>query len=367
MNNLPILYKKTKLDQIQQWQICFLENSYWTEEGIYNSKITKSLPIYCEGKNTGKKNETTPKQQAYKESLSKWKKRKENGYVENINDAKSGVPFFQPMLAQKYQDHKDELIYPVFSQPKLDGMRCIVTKEGMFSRNGKKIISAPHIYESLEHLFKIDENLIFDGELYSDKFKNDFNKIISLAKKTKPTDNDLEESKQLLEYHIYDFPSYIAPFGERFNSLPEINNESVIIVKTKMVMNQKELDKIYEEYLEAGYEGQIIRQHNRPYENERTSQLLKRKEFIDEEYIILDIEEGQGNRTGTAGYMIFETKEGKKFRSNIKGNFTYLKDILNKKESLIGKQATIKYFNLTPDGIPRFPYVIKIYEDGEKY
>jgi hypothetical protein len=38
----------------------------------------------------------------------------------------------------------------------------------------------------------------------------------------------------------------------------------------------------------------------------------------------------------------------------------YLEELWNSKDKLIGKQATVKYFNLTPDGKPRFPKVIKI-------
>jgi DNA ligase-1 len=87
---------------------------------------------------------------------------------------------------------------------------------------------------------------------------------------------------------------------------------------------------------------------------------LKHKSFVDEEYTILDICEGEGNRTGTCGYMVFNTKDGKRFKSNVKGTFAETAEILENKDSLIGKEATVKYFNLTPDGIPRFPYVIKI-------
>ena len=65
------------------------------------------------------------------------------------------------------------------------------------------------------------------------------------------------------------------------------------------------------------------------------------------------------------GYALFETKEGKRFTSNFKFSWDELKEMWLIKDQLIGKTATIKYFNLTPDGIPRFPYVIKI--DRESY
>ena len=67
------------------------------------------------------------------------------------------------------KNDKDKVKYPIYSQPKLDGIRCIVKKDGMWSRNGKKIISAPHIHESLKPLFeKILIHLMFPFFLTSD-------------------------------------------------------------------------------------------------------------------------------------------------------------------------------------------------------
>jgi hypothetical protein len=87
---------------------------------------------------------------------------------------------------------------------------------------------------------------------------------------------------------------------------------------------------------------------------------LKRKEFKDSEYKIIDIGEGEGNRAGGDGYMLLENTDKSTFRSNIKGNFDYLKAVLKDRKQLIGQLATVKYFNLTPDNVPRFPFVISI-------
>ncbi len=98
---------------------------------------------------------------------------------------------------------------------------------------------------------------------------------------------------------------------------------------------------------------------NAQYENKRSATLLKRKEFTDAEYKVVDIEDGEGNRTGTAKHLVcYCPTTDKTFNSNIKGNFEYLKEILDNKDYYIGKLATIKFFELTPDGVPRFPYAI---------
>jgi DNA ligase-1 len=240
----------------------------------------------------------------------------------------------------------------------------------MFSRNGKPIISAPHIIESLSEVFEVYPDMVLDGELYADKFANDFNKIVSLVKKTKPTDTDLKESKKNIQYWIYDLPDNDIQFGDRCDRLHDLFNafdsfsKHCIEVETTLCMSEDDVMDLYEDYVDAGFEGQILRTNGK-YENKRSKFLMKHKSFIDEEYTIKGICEGEGNKTGMVGYMVFETADGKPFKSNVKATFEESEEMFRNRKQLIGKQATIKYFNLTPDGIPRFPYVINI--DRESY
>ena len=361
---LDTIYKKTQTGATQEWTIEVSDNKYRTHSGQCGGQITTNAWTVVYGKNEGKANGTTDNEQALKEAIAKRTKKLESGYFEDITNINT-KQYFEPMLAAKWEDCKDKITYPIASQAKLDGIRCIVTSEGMFSRNGKAIISAPHIRESLEGLFKKHPDLIFDGELYADKFANDFNKIVSLVKKTKPTDADLKESEKQIEYHIYDLPSSNNNFIKRMYDLGILFSTYLNlhpycrIVETYSCNNEDEVMELYEGYVEKGYEGQILRL-DKNYENKRSKNLLKHKSFVDDEYTILDIVEGEGNRTGTAGYMVFETIDGKPFKSNVKGTWDETAEMLKNKKKLIGKQATIKYFNLTPDGIPRFPYVINI-------
>ena len=361
---LETIFKKTKTGATQEWTIEVVGNKYRSHSGQVGGQITTNEWTICYGKNVGRSNETTDKEQAMLEAVAKRTKKLESGYFENIKHINK-TQYFEPMLAAKWEDSKDKITYPIYSQAKLDGIRCIVKKNGMFSRNGKPILSAPHIIDSLRNLFVVNPNLIFDGELYCDKFANDFNKIVSLVKKTKPTEADLKESKKYIEYHIYDLPSSDKNFVHRaydlgilFETCLEMG-KYCRIVQTYKVDSEKSVEELYGGYVEAGYEGQMLRIDGK-YENKRSKNLLKHKSFVDDEYTILDIVEGEGNRTGTAGYMVFETIDGKPFKSNVKGTWDETAEMLKSKKKLIGKQATIKYFNLTPDGIPRFPYVINI-------
>ena len=359
---LDTIYKKTKTGATQEWTIEVVGNKYRTHSGQVGGAITTNEWTVVYGKNVGKANGTTDKEQCMKEAIAKRTKKLESGYFEDVNNIDT-KQYFEPMLAAKWEDYKDKIEYPIYSQPKLDGIRCIVTKDGMWSRNGKPIISAPHIRESLNDVFKHYPNLILDGELYADKFANDFNAIVSLVKKTKPTADDLKQSAKHIEYHIYDIPSVDNVFSVRRINLDllmlDFNFDCVKLVETHIVNNEDEVVQWYEDYIERGYEGQMLRIDGK-YENKRSKNLLKHKSFIDEEFTIIDIVEGEGNRTGTAGYFVFETAEGKSFKSNVKGTWEDTAKMLKDRKKLIGKEATVKYFNLTPDGIPRFPYVINI-------
>ena len=206
--------------------------------------------------------------------------------------------------------------------------------------------------------------MVLDGELYNHKLRDDFNTICSLAKKTKPTAQDLVDSEKLIQFWWYDICDAELPFGDRIVRMTRwydlyrfYDREYIMPVETYYCVDILQLDSYYEKFLEEGYEGQMVRL-NMPYEFKRSANLLKRKEFDDSEFDTLDIIEGVGNRAGMAGYTCHITKDGKPFKSNVKGDRKFLIDLLKNKDQYINKQkATIVHFKLTPDGIPRFPFV----------
>jgi len=359
---LPMLYKKRSDGGTQEWHIEVEGNAFRVTSGKQDGKKVTAKWTYCQGKNLGKANETTDEEQAQLEAQAKWQKKLDGEYTDSIGSV-GELTYVKPMLAKKWEDYENKVQLPVHTQPKLDGIRCIATKDGLKSRTGKEIIAVPHIFESLQPFFAEHPDVILDGELYCDKFDNDFNAICSIVRKSaRLTEEDFEKAK-VIEYHVYDMVDTTMSFSERTDFIDDnflVNSFDYITpVYTVCVSTKDELDELYGQWQEQGYEGQMIRL-NEPYENKRSKSLLKRKEFQDNEYEILGVEEGSGNRSGTVGYFNFVTPEGVAFKSNIKGNFEYLTELLENRESLIGKQATIKYFRLTPDGVPRFPYVVAI-------
>lgn len=360
---LPTLYSRTNTGATQSWVIEVLDGSYRTHHGQVGGSIQTTEWTICQPKNEGKANATSGADQALKEAWALHKKKKKSGCYENIADIDQ-VKFIEPMLAKKHDDYAAKYVYPVYSSTKLDGTRLVAQACGLFSRNGTRYVSVPHISDALQATFEKYPELILDGEVYCDKFANDFNAICSLVKKTKPTPEDLRASAESIQYWIYDCVDTEKKFTDRYKIIKqiveEVNSPHIKLVESTEVHIPHHLNELYEQYLEQGYEGQMIR-INEKYENKRSKYLLKRKEFQDAEFPIIGYVEGLGNKSGMMGALVCQSPNGV-FNSNIKGTREYLTELWHTRDELIGQLATVQYFNLTPitengGGLPRFPYI----------
>ena len=364
------LYKRTATGAIQVWwqELNLYATGYRTCSGQMDGKVTYSEYTMATPKNRGRSNETTAEQQARLEVEANYTLKQKAGYTDHPAKARVSTRF-QPMLAKIFEDYSDDVIsalvrgQAVYSQPKLDGIRCIATAQGLKSRQGNPILAVPHIVEALAPVFADCPDMVLDGELYAHEYAEDFNRIVSLVKKTKPTAEDLEQSAEHIQYWIYDTPGP-SGFGSRFRAMADVvvgaQHESLVVVPTTRVTSHDHLDKLYDAYTQNDFEGQMLR-FDGPYEQKRSKLLLKRKGTKDSEFCIVGIYEGQGNRSGMAGYAVLQLGKERTFRANIKGTREHLKAMLQASKDLIGKQATVEYFDLTPDGVPRFPRIKAIH------
>ena len=355
------LYHIDENENVRVWWMEQDGNKYRAISGIENGKLVTSEWKLAKAKNVGRANATTAEEQATSEIESQYTKKLDKKYSRTKSTAsKSNI--IQPMLAATYKGWDSKWKF-VFTQPKLDGMRCIATKDGLFSRQGKPIVSAPHIMKALEKLFTINPNMILDGELYNHDLRDDFNELISIARQMKPTPEDIAKSETMIQYHVYDMLADWS-FHQRFTYLQSSYNvmdqDVIKLVKTDHAYDKEELDLNYAGNLADGYEGQMIRL-DAPYEQKRTKNLLKRKEFIDEEFEVLEILEGQGNWAGYAKSVQCKTKKGVVFNAGIKGTQEFTKKLLTQKP--MPKTVTVRYQNVTPDGSLRFPIAVAFYEN----
>lgn len=345
-----------------------LSPQYRTVSGLLDGKLTASGWTTATPKNVGKANETTADEQALLEIEAEYTKKRDRKYYNTLVEAQAagagGHKFSAPMLAEKYEGWAKlkERSY-VFTQPKLDGIRAIITKDGARSRQGKPFPAVNFLVAHLKGMFDLYPDMQFDGELYNHDLKNNFDEITSLVKKPKPTPAEQEKIRASIQYHIYDYIHPTSTFLDRNVFIDAMvrrySERPIYVVRTNLIMNENELDEDYGRLLQEGYEGQMIRLPNSLYVKKRTHGLLKRKEFLDKEFPVLRIEEGEGNWAGYAKRVIIKLPDGRPCAAGLRGNQNFCQNLLHIDPK--PTSATIRFQNYTPDGMLRFPVATKFY------
>ena len=270
---------------------------------------------------------------------------------------------FKPMLAHVYTDETQiDWSQPVYIQPKLDGVRCIFTKDGAFSRTGKRFMNVKHIERALQFVWEKFPELILDGELYNHELKDDFEKIISLVRKQTPTETEQVEARDLIQFNIYDVWMEVSDYRKRFKFLVRTLAGGLTRTKfpqwrihdTHNCATPAMVKVMHERFLKKGYEGSIIRLNGK-YEQKRSKNLLKVKDFSDSEAKIINWVEGKGKRRGTIGKFIAIDSNGIEFGMPVMDKFKYLQENFNEMKTWIGKTATFTYFERTKRGSYRHP------------
>lgn len=355
----PVLYKRDTTGKIRTWQIEQDFEKYRMLSGAEHGVLVASTWTVATGKNEGRANETNSITQAEFEIEAAYTKKIKEGYRYDKKEV-DNIDLIKPMLAKNYKDYEKKLKFPVIVQPKLDGIRCLITKSGMFSRKGEKIISCPHILSALAPVFQDNPDIIIDGELYNHEFMADFNTLASIIRKTKPEEvrKNLVESANKIQYHIYDVLDQNLSWFERVTPIITklmVMGDSIKFLESHTAQNAEEIDKLYSTFVELGYEGVMVRDPVAGYEPKRSVALLKYKEFMEEEFTIVGVEEGVGNRSGMAGAINMLTKDNKPFKATPMGTDEHRRQLLKDAARVINAHGTVKFFHYTPDGIPRFP------------
>lgn len=345
MTMLPKLYKESRADSsIEEWSIEVLGNSYTVTYGSLGGKMQSKTTIVKSGKNLGKKNETTPEQQAMMDANSKWEKKKLKGYREDIDSASTErLNSREPMLAKKFDEVK---VKPTngFVQEKLNGYRCVYNQDDktLWTRGNQEVLTVPHILKACQQI-----GHSFDGELMA---KNGtLQKLGSLVKR-----DDVHPEHENVEYHIYDIPVGLQSFKERWETLVELSPQFAIFPCLKLVTtipfnNYNVVQQYFHKIGEKGGEGVIIRSANGFYKfGSRSPDLIKLKHFDDGEYTIV------GGKADKDGHCVFRcvTSKGLEFDVTPEGTHEektqYLVDLPN----LIGKPLMVRHAGFTEDGLP---------------
>jgi DNA ligase-1 len=271
----------------------------------------------------------------------------------------------KPMLAYKVDKKPIDWSENVFMQPKLDGVRCLIQLNDAgeviaYSRNHKPWLNILHILSNLKPFFQDNPDVVLDGELYNHDLRDNFEKIISLVRKQKPTAADRVESCDLVQFHCYDYIETVMdqPYGYRMNQLTTSDMYSYCVkyVPTNLILRMDDARVYHSRNLANGYEGSILRL-DRPYQCKRSYSLQKFKDFHDTEATIVGYVPGKGKRTGTLGKFLMIDADGIEFGCPPGKGYTYKKlaDILTNIDDYIGQTATFTYFERTKANSYRHP------------
>ena len=268
----------------------------------------------------------------------------------------------KPMLAYPVSSKPIDYSKPVFIQPKLDGVRCLIQYDNgvvtAYSRTGKEWKNIEHITLNLYKFFNLNPNVVLDGELYNHDFKNDFEQIISMVRKTKPTPEARVKSRDNVQFHCYDIVNKKMNFSTRNKWIAEYLPTSYCVKHVQAMLCPDEISAKHghQVNLDDGYEGSIVRL-NTPYQCKRSHSLRKFKDFSDAEANIVGYEEGKGKRTGTLGKFIMQDDDGNQFGCPPgKGhNYKDLAIMLANIHEYMGQRATFTYFERTKAGSYRHP------------
>jgi DNA ligase-1 len=362
---LPTLYGKDIAGKPKQWSAAIYTDGsvarYTVEYGQVDGKLQTTSRDFTEGKNIGKKNETTPLQQCTNEIKKKWSDKKEKErYSETAESEEVGTKVF-PMLAHVYDPKsktkvKNPIVYPCFVQPKLDGLRCLIYLSGnqivTQSRTGGIFTTMDHITSGLTKFFESWPNIILDGELYTNQYP--FEELVGLIKRKYVDASDLPKMHQV-HFHIYDIVS-LQGYAERRKFI--LDNQRLFpatfeIVKTEEATTVEDFKAKFTEYVQEGYEGIMLRNKKGPYVSNHSHDLQKYKEFEEDEFVIVGFREAEGRDSGTVIWKC-ATKTGDEFDCRPVGSVEHRKDLFQNAQTNIGKLLTIKYQELSEKGIPRF-------------
>ena len=365
------LIHRTPGGKLNTWHIVVLGDRYHTVTGEYNRDVDrKSAQTICFAKNVGSSNERSAEQVAITTANSKYKAKLDEGYVETIEEIEAQDRVPRAMLAKPKLDKELAKVNAAalkgrcLVQPKLDGFRCLADRYGLWTRHLRKIETCSHIEKALRPVFEKYPDLVIDGELYNHDLRGDFGKIQSLLTKKRVGLFDALETESVIEYHVYDFVEDLS-FTKRFvlNMEKLSGIDFVKVVETVRVWDIDSIYRKHKKFVEKGYEGTMVRVSSKGYEGKkRAAQLIKLKDFSDEEFTIVGVKEGKGQWSGYAKSITCAMKNSEDtFDAGCSGSQPQLRVLLERSEEYIGGKATVQFFDKFPSGKPRFPVATKYF------
>lgn len=296
--------------------------------------------------------------------------------ISTANKAGFDIPKFDVMLAKDGNSCKKlkEIVQGgVYCSPKLDGYRCIAVcsfgNVTLHSRNGTEYQNFPSIVETLEEWCK-DFHFILDGEIMS----SDFNSMqqSAFASKRGTTVGDVV-------FHVFGFIAHDEWASDNFKALTkhrldnlqmimdknsDKNPGNIELVEQDLVYTVEEIVGLQTAYEAQGYEGVMVLPNVPYYKGRKSNKLMKFKSMHSQDCEVVGVYEGTGKYEGLLGGMHLLQEDGAT-KCDVGSGFTDAdrEYIWNNPDAVIGRKAEIKFQELTPDGVMRFPIFMRWRDD----
>jgi ATP-dependent DNA ligase len=299
------------------------------------------------------------------------------------------------MLASGFEQRLvDKIEFPALVQLKLDGMRfnAIVSLEEekveLRSRNGKELVIPNE--EFSQQFFKMAEmmglgDIVFDGELLVlDQDNNPIDRQTGngiLSKSIKGTMSQVEA--QSVHATLWDAIPLVpfkqgkfdTPYSIRFSDLKnfieimrreETFSDYVSVVESQLAVDYDSAQKIFQEYLENGEEGIILKSRDNVWEDKRAKDQIKFKGELECDLKIVGVEAGTGKYEGMLGAILCETSDGV-IKVSVGSGFNDEQRKTLNEEDLLGKVVAVKYNariqNKSGDESLFLPIFVEVRED----
>jgi len=296
------------------------------------------------------------------------------------------IPTFDVALADKYDPEKSKVAFDgsfVVSR-KLDGVRCITVVNSLkdirfYSRAGHEFMTLQRVREAFEKLGESIVGKVFDGEMciVDENGLEDFTAVVGEIKRKNST---IERPV----YKLFDCLTNEEFFSKKstrtlFERHAELNSIipkgiSQLNVLEQTLLTEESMQKMLEEAKSNGWEGLILRRADVGYVGKRSKDMLKVKEFHDDEYVIEDVE--MGIKPMLVAGKMQDTMCLAAVKISHKGNEVSVGSgwsdeqrlkYFSHPEELIGKTITVKYFAESKDRDGklslRFPIMKHLYTE----
>ena len=271
------------------------------------------------------------------------------------------------MLCYPYEEKRlSKWEPPYIVQPKLDGERCralwnnLTQTWELLSSEENVITSVPHLVESLNSS-SIPRELELDGELYT--HGKPFEEIHSIVGRTVSLSVDYEQ----MEYQLFDIVDLFKVQAERTKILSQLElPRGVYRVPFELCHTSDQIMKVFDKFIEANYEGIIVRHWLNIYKRARSVHVMKFKPKKEDIYLITGAEQMvsiHGELKPMIGSLICQGDDGTPFRVGSGMDDEFRAKNWPDYQHLIGKYLRVKYQHITTNHVPRFPVFVEVIEE----